>query len=77
MRSIYGRIENTDERCEMKATGYWVGEKGRHITSYDRVDKIDTDKDGNPVHRQYSMDRQHRFWIETEDKMTEYEMSLL
>lgn len=65
---ISGRIENTDERCKMRANGYWTGEGGRHITSYERVDKdIEYDEKGRPVLRQYSMDRQHRFWIETED----------
>lgn len=65
---ISGRIENTDERCKMQANGYWTGEGGRHITSYERVDKdVEYDKRGRPVFRQYSMDRQHRFWIETED----------
>lgn len=60
MKIIGGTIENTNERCKMVATGYWVGEKGRHITSYKRVDKEDN-------RHQYSMDRFHRFWIETED----------
>lgn len=64
MRDITGKIENTNERCVMRATGYWVGAKGKHITSYERIDKPETD-----IHRQYSMDRHHRFWIETEDKI--------
>ena len=62
---IGGRIENTEERCKMQATGYWIGEGGRHITSYIRVDKDEP----TGIERQYSMDRQHRFWIETEDKV--------
>lgn len=71
--SISGRIEDTGERCVMEPTGYWIGANGRHITSYERVDKeIEYDRDGNPVKRQYSMDRQHRFWIETEDRVKEY-----
>ena len=68
--TISGKIENTEERCKMEPTGYWIGANGRRITSYVRVDKeIEYDKNGNPVKRQYSMDRQHRFWIETEDKV--------
>lgn len=59
MRVIGGTIENTNERCEMVSNGYWIGENGRHITSYERVDKEDN--------KQYSMDKYHRFWIETED----------
>ena len=48
----------------------WTGSNGRKITSYERVDKdVEYDKNGNPVKRQYSMDRQHRFWIETEDSI--------
>ena len=70
--SISGRIEDTNERCVMEPTGYWIGANGRRITSYERVDKeIEYDKNGNPVNRQYSMDRQHRFWIETEDRIRE------
>lgn len=64
-----GTIETTGERCEMEATGFWVGAKGRHITSYVRTDKAETDSEGRPVSRQYSMDRHHRFWIETEDRI--------
>lgn len=68
--SISGRIEDTNERCIMEPTGYWIGAKGKHITSYERVDKdIEYDKNGNPVKRQYSMDKQHRFWVETEDRI--------
>ena len=59
MRPIGGTIENTSERCKMVANGFWVGGKGRRITSYERVDKEDN--------KQYSMDRFHRFWIETEN----------
>ena len=71
--SISGRIEDTNERCIMEPNGYWVGANGRKITSYERIDKeIEYDKNGNPVKRQYSMDRQHRFWIETEDRIKEY-----
>lgn len=71
--SISGRIEDTNERCLMEPNGYQIGANGRKITSYERVDKeIEYDKNGNPVKRQYSMDRQHRFWIETEDRIKEY-----
>lgn len=54
-----GRIEDTEEKCIMKSNGFWVGYKGTKITSYVRIDK--------PDNCQYSMDRHHRFWIETED----------
>lgn len=65
--TVSGRIEDTDERCIMHPNGYWTM-GGRCVTSYERVDKeIEYDRNGNPVKRQYSMDRQHRFWIETED----------
>lgn len=70
---IKGKIADTDELCTMKSTGYWVGANGRKITSYERVDKdIEYDNKGNPVKRQYSMDRQHRFWVETEDRIPNY-----
>lgn len=66
---ISGRIEDTDERCIMRATGYWTG-GGKRTTSYERVDKeVEYDDNGNPVYRQYSMDKKHRFWIETEDRI--------
>ena len=66
---ISGKIEDTDERCKMEPNGFWT-DGGRRVTSYVRVDKdIEYDKNGNPVKRQYSMDRQHRFWIETEDRI--------
>lgn len=67
---ISGRIANTGERCIMQPNGYWVADKGRRVTSYKRVDKdIEYTDDGTPVRRQYSMDRQHRFWIETEEEV--------
>ena len=70
MYFISGKIEDTDERCKMQPNGYWTGPNNRKITSYERVDKdVEYDKNGNPVKRQYSMDRQHRFWIETEDSI--------
>ena len=61
---IGGTIYETGERCKMQANGFWIGEHGRHITSYIRVDKNEPDG----IERQYSMDRKHRFYIETEDK---------
>lgn len=68
--TLRGRIEDTNEPCIMSATGYWTSFNGRKITSYERVDKdVEYDKNGNPVKRQYSMDRQHRSWIETEDSI--------
>ena len=70
--TISGKIEDTDERCKMEPTGYWIN-NGRRVPSYVRVDKeVEYDKNGNPVKRQYSMDRQHRFWVETEDRVKEY-----
>lgn len=64
-----GTIASTGERCEMRANGYWTGERGRHITSYERIDKpIEYNERGAPVIRQYSMDRHHKFYIETEDE---------
>ena len=65
MRKYKGTIENTTESCIMEANGYWVGAKGRHITSYVRVDKKD-----EKVFRQYSKDRNNRFWVESEDTIS-------
>ena len=62
---ISGTIETTGEKCKMQATGYWVAARGRHVTSYVRVDKNEPEG----IERQYSMDKHHRFWIETEDKV--------
>lgn len=62
---ISGRIEGSEERCKMQSNGYWIGAHGKHITSYIRVDKNEPEG----IQRQYSMDKQHRFWIETEDKI--------
>ena len=68
--TVSGRIAETGEPCVMRMNGYWVGAKGRHISSYERVDKeVEYDEDGRPVFRQYSMDRQHRFWLESEDRL--------
>ena len=63
----YGTIADTGERCAMQSTGYWTGAGGRHITSYQRVDKPEYNSRGEQVYRQYTMDRQHRFYLETED----------
>lgn len=68
----YGTLAETGERCIMQSNGYWVGEGGRRITSYQRVDKPDYNSNGDKVFRQYSMDRQHRFYVETEDKWEYY-----
>lgn len=54
-----GIIAETGESCVMEVNGYWIADRGRKITSYVRVDKKDN--------RQYSMDRKHNFYIETED----------
>lgn len=71
--TIRGKLADTNEPCVMQVNGYWMGDKGRKITSYERVDKdVEYDDKGNPVYRQYSMDRQHRFWIETEDRIKNY-----
>ena len=52
----------------MRSTGYWIGARGQHITSYERVDKdVEYDDKGRPVYRQYSMDKHHVFYLETED----------
>ena len=58
-KRIKGTLAETGEQVEMVNNGYWIGYKGRHISSYVRVDKLDT--------CQYSMDRHHRFYLETED----------
>lgn len=63
----YGTIAETGEKCVMQSNGYWVGAGGVHITSYHRVDKPDYNNKGERVFRQYCMDRQHRFYVETED----------
>lgn len=71
---ISGRIAETGERCIMRANGYFT-DGGRKFTSYERVDKdIEYNKSGRPVRRQYTMDRQHRFWVETEDEVKEWEI---
>lgn len=71
---ITGKIAETGEKCIMKPNGFWV-QNGRHITSYERVDKeIEYDGRGRPVRRQYSMDRHRRFWAETEDAVKEWEL---
>lgn len=63
-----GTIASTGERCEMRANGYWTSGT-KHITSYERIDKpIEYNERGAPVIRQYSMDRHHKFYIETEDE---------
>ena len=62
---ISGKIEGTEEKCKMQSNGFWIGANGKHITSYIRVDKNEPEG----IERQYSMDRSHRFWIETEDKI--------
>ena len=31
---ISGTIETTGERCKMQSNGFWVGARGKHITSY-------------------------------------------
>ena len=68
----YGRIAETGEKCVMQSNGYWEGPGGRRITSYWRVDKPDLNEKGERVYRQYSMDRHHRFWLETEDAWEDY-----
>ena len=68
----YGKLAETGERCVMQSNGYWVGDGGRRITSYIRVDKPEYNAKGEKVFRQYIMDRQHRFWLETEDPWEDY-----
>lgn len=73
VRTIRGTIYETGEKCLMRMNGYWVGAGGRHISSYERVDKkVEYGDKGNPVIRQYSMDRRHRFYVETEDPASYY-----
>ena len=64
VRLVSGRIADTGERCKMRPTGFWTGtdKNGnyREITSYERADKEE------PGY-QYSMDRRHRFYLETVD----------
>lgn len=62
---ISGKIEGTSERCKMQMNGFWIGAHGKHISSYVRVDKDEPEG----IERQYSMDRHHNFWIETEDRI--------
>jgi hypothetical protein len=70
-----GKIAKTGEKCIMRPIGFWV-QDGRRITSYEQVDKeVEYDDRGRPVRRQYSMDRYHRFWVETEDTVKEWELS--
>lgn len=64
MPIIYGTLSTTGEKCAMQANGFWYGERGRRITSYIRVDTCEP----AGISRQYSMDRKHVFYIETEDK---------
>ena len=62
---ISGTIHETGERCKMQMNGFWVGANGRHISSYIRVDQNEPEG----IERQYSMDRHHNFFIETEDRI--------
>lgn len=66
---ISGTIFETGEKCKMQINGYWIGGNGRHISSYERIDNLEPehDKYGRTVYRQYSMDRHHKFYLETED----------
>ena len=67
-RPVSGTIYETGEKCKMQPNGYWVGSRGQHITSYERVDvDQEYDEKGRAVFRQYSMNRKHQFFIETED----------
>jgi len=66
--TVSGTIAETGEKCVMRMNGYWVGAGGRHISRYERVDKdVEYNEKGQPVFRQYSMDRHHKFYLETED----------
>lgn len=56
----------------MQPSGNWAGAGGRQITSYLRVDKPDYNERGERVFRQYSRDRHHRFYVETEDRYEDY-----
>lgn len=67
-----GTIAETGEPCVMQPSGNWAGAGGRQITSYLRVDKPDYNERGERVFRQYSRDRHHRFYVETEDRYEDY-----
>lgn len=60
---ISGTLFETGERCKMQMIGYWIGGGGRRISSYIRIDKEEPDG----KYRQYSMDRKHIFYLESED----------
>lgn len=62
-----GKIPETGDTGLFQANGYWIGTRGRHITSYIRVDTYETNAAGDPVTRQYSRNRHNEFFIETED----------
>lgn len=71
---VKGKIAETGEPCVMRANGYWKGYGGKRRTSYTRTDKeVEYTDDDIPVIRQYSMDRNHRFWLETEDVIQPWE----
>ncbi len=66
--TVSGTLYDTGEKCVMRMNGYWVGAGGRHISSYYRVDvEQEYDENGRPVFRQYSMDKHHKFYLESED----------
>lgn len=72
LSNVAGRIGDTNERCIMYPNGYWTM-NGKRVTSYKRADKdIEYNDEGIPVDRQYSMDRHHRFWVETEDEIYDW-----
>lgn len=55
--TITGTIYETGEKVKMICNGYWIGSKGRHISSYVRAD-------GKNPEYQYSMNRKHIFFLE-------------
>lgn len=61
LRKINGFIPQTGEWGVFQENGFWVAARGRHVTSYVRVDIEEY------PHRQYSKDRHNYFYIETED----------
>lgn len=59
MRTYKGVIYETGEKATFVSNGFWIGSKGRHITSYERTDVEDT--------KQYSRDKNNVFYTEMWD----------
>ena len=61
------RYNLPEEKLEFVATGYWVGQGRRHITSYKLVDTQYEEK--MSLELQFSRDIHNIFYVETEDKI--------